>query len=1063
MTVNGESIITSSLTVNENATLILDNGDKLAVAGDISVAGNLYNRGTLTPGAELNVATAGTLVNHGTITGDTITLLADDSKFVNSAEGLTVTTNSGADIYSDVAINVTNGGNITQPIVTITPPVFDPAFIQNGETYSATRFFTFKNNDPSGSIVVDPAVLEPEDFFNVVHSNIIKIPADGELNNAYRVQPKTNGGIGIYNTGFTFTVGGNEYEPIEVAFQVTEATPNAQIDYVAETLTNLVSNATYNFANVDAGAGNTTASSSGTIPIITEWFGDSDATVLKVNNVADLNSPTQTLVIPARPTAPTLGITNAAPGGTGEISGLDEDELYEYKLADTEDWDDVPAGSTEIPNLAPDAYHVRLRAVAGESFASGSQNCVITDEGVPSIILSFQGGDGINFQQEAFGYGDVEPAEFVIENSGNLDGTIESIAVDSDNFVIDGVAAEDVVKAHHGTLTGTVVPAAGLDPGKYGGTITVAYKDADEDDKAVPKGVTFSVREATPEISVDYESETLVGFMPGEDYMVDNVGYPDIEGDTLPIPADKLGAAAASVPVVKLNDDLDLTSETQYVAIKARLAAPLVGVGPNITVAGEPQGELRIAGSYPVLEYKEEDEEDWHDVPAGAAAIEGLYAGTYRVRVKASNEAENFSSLETGDLTILEGTTDPVRTLSVTPAAYEFELTEGYEQADADGEEIKIELFNSGNAVVTVESAVIEGDDATYFVLTGSDSLSSIEPTTINDTLRVKPAPLVEPGEYSATLRVTYDGTDETEVTMDLTLTVTEERTRELTVTAPEFTEVEEGYEPVAAKAIIIANNGNSAATISSVVVSSNAPFTLSGSGTTVDAGDSIDTWTIKPNDGLVSGDYSATITVTYDGGLTAMAPVSFTVSSASELPPVEQPFFSEDASDYAVRYSNNLDTGKVDVRILVPFASAVDPSDLTSVRAVLTLKGLPFTGSLTYKLIDTDGNGSDIRRAVAAVKYLQVEFSVDDKAAIDDIELVKIEYKLEGETDNFVHEFPTVIAMDEVEDKEQESDTGGTDSESGGGGGSGGGCDAGFGLFAPLLAAVPIAARKRS
>ncbi|MDR1471679.1 MAG: SYNERG-CTERM sorting domain-containing protein, partial [Synergistaceae bacterium] len=184
-----------------------------------------------------------------------------------------------------------------------------------------------------------------------------------------------------------------------------------------------------------------------------------------------------------------------------------------------------------------------------------------------------------------------------------------------------------------------------------------------------------------------------------------------------------------------------------------------------------------------------------------------------------------------------------------------------------------------------------------------------------------------------------------------------------------------------------------------------------------------------------------------------------------AEWLPVEEPFFSEDAGDYEVHYSNNLDSGKVYVRILVPFAPGVDPSDLTFVRAKLTLDGSPFTGSLTHTLIDPEGESHSLDSTISATAtdeyLLQVAFSVEDEADIDDIALVDIVYGLEGEMGSFVHTFTIPIAMDEetVSNRKQDPDTGGTKSD----GGGGSGCDAGFGLFALFLAAIPMAARKRS
>ncbi|MCD8046957.1 MAG: DUF6273 domain-containing protein, partial [Clostridiales bacterium] len=101
-----------------------------------------------------------------------------------------------------------------------------------------------------------------------------------------------------------------------------------------------------------------------------------------------------------------------------------------------------------------------------------------------------------------------------------------------------------------------------------------------------------------------------------------------------------------------------------------------------------------------------------------------------------------------------------------------------------------------------------------------------------------------------------------------------------LSVTAPTFEAVTYGYTQPDAKAITIESSGNSNATISSVTVGT-TNFTISGSGNTVAAGNSITTWKIQPAANLAAGTYIDTITVAYNNGETATADVSFTVNKA--------------------------------------------------------------------------------------------------------------------------------------------------------------------------------------
>lgn len=138
-----------------------------------------------------------------------------------------------------------------------------------------------------------------------------------------------------------------------------------------------------------------------------------------------------------------------------------------------------------------------------------------------------------------------------------------------------------------------------------------------------------------------------------------------------------------------------------------------------------------------------------------------------------------------------------------------------------------------------------------------------------------------------------------------------------LTVSAPTFGNVNEGYTQPAAQALTITNSGNSDATISSVTVDS-ANFTIAGSGAAVPAGRSISSWTIQPAAGLSSGTYSATITVTYNNDATATANVQFIVEAAPVDPedPVDP---APDDPPYNGKYSYEIvsdvgENGTIDV-----------------------------------------------------------------------------------------------------------------------------------------------------
>lgn len=104
-----------------------------------------------------------------------------------------------------------------------------------------------------------------------------------------------------------------------------------------------------------------------------------------------------------------------------------------------------------------------------------------------------------------------------------------------------------------------------------------------------------------------------------------------------------------------------------------------------------------------------------------------------------------------------------------------------------------------------------------------------------------------------------------------------------LHVTAPPFETVYDSDPQPEARPITIQSVGNTDATIERVSVSGDA-FTIGGGGDTVEAGKAIDTWTIQPKAGLSAGTHTATITVTYNNGMTATAEISFTVEAIYRL-----------------------------------------------------------------------------------------------------------------------------------------------------------------------------------
>ncbi|WP_162009971.1 Ig-like domain-containing protein [Paenibacillus xylanilyticus] len=103
-----------------------------------------------------------------------------------------------------------------------------------------------------------------------------------------------------------------------------------------------------------------------------------------------------------------------------------------------------------------------------------------------------------------------------------------------------------------------------------------------------------------------------------------------------------------------------------------------------------------------------------------------------------------------------------------------------------------------------------------------------------------------------------------------------------LSIVAPLFAPVTVGYEQPSAEKLIITNAGMVDTTIQSLTSSEPSTFVVEGSGENVAAGESIDTWTVRPVVGLPAGTYSSVITAVYGDGEIATTNLVLTVNPSS-------------------------------------------------------------------------------------------------------------------------------------------------------------------------------------
>lgn len=152
----------------------------------------------------------------------------------------------------------------------------------------------------------------------------------------------------------------------------------------------------------------------------------------------------------------------------------------------------------------------------------------------------------------------------------------------------------------------------------------------------------------------------------------------------------------------------------------------------------------------------------------------------------------------------------------------------------------------------------------------------------------IQPAANLAAGTYGATVTVTYDGGKTVSSTVSFVVKESAPApVSELVIGNVAFDPLQEGYSVPAAKNFTVSNTGNADVTVNSAALIGKNPdaFILGGTVTAIKAGETA-TYSVQPAGNLTQGTYAATLVVTYDGGKTAQADVSFTVTQGAAAAP---------------------------------------------------------------------------------------------------------------------------------------------------------------------------------
>jgi hypothetical protein len=390
--------------------------------------------------------------------------------------------------------------------------------------------------------------------------------------------------------------------------------------------------------------------------------------IKKGDNTTTVNSPAQTILLPARPAAPaTLTTTNATTvGGNGSIDGTATTMQYS---ADSITWAACAATTTA---LAPGTWHIRLTETSTDFRSQAVTLKIFLVETLPSTVidfanetlngfykhadsiylLSFNGEPAIEVSDTAYV---PVPDEWMTgqtltvikkgDNTTTVNSPVQTILLPArpaapaltvthattvgGNGSIDGTATTMQYSADSITWAACAATTTALAPGTWHVRITETSSNFRS------QAVTLKILpvEAPPSIAIDFTDEILTGFDPGNIYYVISAA-----SDTTTL----TGVATLNIPngwmtgetfniVKKGNGTTTVNSPAQPLPIPARPAAPAPDITEETVYSGN---DGHIYNIPPGTEYSADNGQTWHSITG--TQLTGLPPGDYLIREKAT-------------------------------------------------------------------------------------------------------------------------------------------------------------------------------------------------------------------------------------------------------------------------------------------------------------------------------------------------------------------------------------------------------------------------------------------
>ena len=206
----------------------------------------------------------------------------------------------------------------------------------------------------------------------------------------------------------------------------------------------------------------------------------------------------------------------------------------------------------------------------------------------------------------------------------------------------------------------------------------------------------------------------------------------------------------------------DTNLESLPLAVKLERPAMPAGLqGEPTSFAGESDGI--ISGVSADMEYKAESAAEWKDCPDNK--IEGLSAGIYLVRVKATNSS--FAS-EAAKVEVADG---DVRICQLHMKDITFPTAKQGEAVTPQS----IEIANTGNSDANITSLTVDKPEA-FKLSFGTETV--VQAGTTLSSYTIQPKANLPVGEYEATLKLVYDNNATTTSAVCFTVTKSEKPSR---------------------------------------------------------------------------------------------------------------------------------------------------------------------------------------------------------------------------------------------------------------------------------------------